>query len=348
MLLEKLYINEKRWPVHVLFWLLYSTFWLVVSSPDPFTTESITINSIFLAFNAIPAYANIYYLIPRLASHKKYILYFLLLIIITASSALLLSFALYHIPIFSNIELSFIEFSKNPRILSSVLGSVISSLIIVTGIKLLKQYLRLQQQNQEIEKIAMTTELKFLRSQLDPHFMFNALNNIYFLIKKDPDVAAEYLAQYSDIMKYQLYKSNESKIPLGEEIQFIENFMNISQLRKNNLTLTFEKPDHINGEMIAPLLLIPLIENAFKYVSDEKDLENNINIVIQLDQNQLDLKVQNTRAPQKTIGATDLSIGGIGLNNVTRRLELLYPNQHHLEISETTNQYAVDLQLTLI
>ncbi|MEM9821023.1 MAG: histidine kinase, partial [Bacteroidota bacterium] len=227
------------------------------------------------------------------------------------------------------------------------IGSVVTSMILVGGIKLVKRQLEMERQKQKAEKAALTSELKFLKSQLNPHFMFNALNNIYFLIKKDPDTAADALAKYSDILRYQIYHCNEPFIALREEVDFLENYIRISKLSKNRLTLNTDLPQQLNGEKIAPLVLIPFVENAFKHVSDEKDRLNQIDIELRVDQAQLQLKVENTFSQKLDKEEAVLKEGGVGLHNVKRRLELLYPKQYQLQFLEQQGTYKVDLKLSL-
>lgn len=337
---------QKKWLYHSLFWINYSGFWFLISAPRPFSFFSLYISLIYLFFNSVPAYINIYGLMPRYLYKKKFLTYlgsFLLTVSIFAvglGGILYKYFGLFEL----NMEMS--EFFK-PYILGSTFGSVLSSSFIVAGIKLVKRYWLIERQKQEAEKVALSSELKFLRSQLNPHFMFNALNNIYFLIKKDPEIAAEALATYSEILRYQLYDCNEKFISLKEEIDFLENYINISKLRKNRLKLSFQKPHTLNGEQIAPLLLVPLVENAFKHVSDEKNRQNLINIDIQLKQKNLVFHIENSTKPSEEKPDSPIKESGIGLSNVKRRLDLLYPGQYQLHHTQNDEVYTVNLSLPL-
>jgi len=334
---------QNRWVYHLLFWLVYSAFWHFISTPAPFTLNSLEISLVYLCCNAIPAYINIYGLMPRWLYPRHYLIYFVLFLVNVLVFSTLLGLILIYVFDFSDFENSL-----DPLIISSTFGSVLTAIVVVSGIKLVRQQLQLQQQKQASEKAALASELKFLKSQLNPHFMFNALNNIYFLIKKDPDVAAEALAKYSDILRYQLYDCNEKYISLEEEIAFLENYINIAQLRKNRLDLQLDLPKHINGEQIAPLMLVPFIENAFKHVSDDKDQVNQINIDINIIDKELVLCVKNTLSKSpKSQTLPYKEEGGIGLPNVRRRLDLLYPNQYKLNCEQQENFYQVHLKLPI-
>ena len=334
---------QMRWIYHLLFWVLYSGFWYFIFARGEYTLFGVGINLVYLVCNACPAYINIYGLMPRWLYTRKFVVYLLLLAINIAFFSLLLRFLLLHV-----FDLAAFENVLNTAIIGSTFGSVSSAVFIVSSIKLMKRQMELVRQKQAAEKSALSSELNFLKSQLNPHFMFNALNNIYFLIKKDPDTAADALAQYSDILRYQIYDCNEKYIPLQEEITFLQNYIQISQLRKNRLQLHVEFPQQLNGEKIAPLLLLPFIENAFKHVSDEKEQLNQINIRLQIVEQQLELLVDNTMKEAISTSSTLIKeASGIGLANVQRRLELLYPNQHTLTCKAQANQYMVYLKLPI-
>lgn len=337
---------RKKWVYHGLFWLIYTGFWHLISATDPFSLFSLLVNLTYLTFNSIPAYINIYGLMPRYLYQKRYTTYIALFILTVTIASLGLGWITYRYFGFFEISPELDNFFK-PYVLGSSFGSVISSSIIVAGIKLVKRYLEIERQKKEAEQTALSSELKFLKSQLNPHFMFNALNNIYFLIKKDPEVAAESLATYSDILRYQLYDCNEKYISLKEEINFLENYINISKLRKNRLELQFNKPENLNGEKIAPLLLAPLVENAFKHVSDEKDEKNYIDIDIQLAEKKLVFHVKNSMKKAEDTSEAPVKDSGIGLGNVKRRLDILYPGQYTWKQTEEDDIYSVNLSLPL-
>lgn len=191
----------------------------------------------------------------------------------------------------------------------------------------------------------LETEMKFLKSQINPHFLFNSLNNIYSLSYLKPEKTPENLLKLSEMLRYMLYECNEEKVPVSKEIAYLENFIHLKLLKDSrgmNVKTDFNKS--IGHLMVAPMLLIPFVENAFKH-SNIEDLENGwITIALDQEQDNLVFTVKNSN-PNKSY--TKDKAGGIGLPNVKRQLDLLYPNKHQLKIEETTNQYVVYLEIDL-
>ncbi len=191
----------------------------------------------------------------------------------------------------------------------------------------------------------LETEMKLLKSQINPHFLFNALNNIYSLSYLKPEKTPENLLKLSEMLRYMLYECNVDKVPLSKEVAYLENFIHLKLLKDSRgmkVTANLEKN---NGHlMIAPMLLIPFVENAFKH-SDVEDLENGwINIVLKYEKGKLIFTVENSNPEKKS---TKDDVGGIGLPNVKRQLDLLYPKKYELEIKETQNKYSVHLEIDL-
>jgi len=191
----------------------------------------------------------------------------------------------------------------------------------------------------------LETEMKLLKSQINPHFLFNALNNIYSLSYLDPEKTPENLLKLSEMLRYMLYECNVEKVPLSKEIAYLENFIHLKLLKDSRgmkVSTDFDKSaGHL---MVAPMLLIPFVENAFKH-SNVEDLKKGwINISLRYEEGKLLFNVENSNA-QKDF--TKDEIGGIGLPNVKRQLSLLYPNRHQLKIEETEERYAVHLEISL-
>lgn len=239
------------------------------------------------------------------------------------------------------------DFSANikGRIYDNVLPHI---LLVCTGaaFKLLNDQFRSQKQMLELVKEKSTAELNFLQSQMNPHFIFNSLNSVYFLIQKENIEARKTLIQFSDLLRYQLYDCNAPSVPIEKEVEFIRDYVRLQELRKDKqYNVQLKIGEEVKGVSIAPLLLIPFIENAFKHLSHYVDQVNYVNISIEKNSSLLKLCVQNSRDDhQKNTEPR----GGIGLNNVKRRLELLYPKKHELKIEKTDKEYLVKLELQLI
>jgi LytS/YehU family sensor histidine kinase len=229
---------------------------------------------------------------------------------------------------------------------SNSLPSSTASMTLAMSIKLTKKWIDTRKRERMLEKEKIETELKFLKSQFNPHFLFNTINSIFVLIHKDPAMASASLAKFSDLLRYQLYECNEHQIPLNHEITYLRNFIELEKLRQEKnvcveLNITPELPVDFS---IAPFILMPFIENAFKHVSHSLQ-SNRINIQLHTDQDQLFFKVVNSISSQDIASKEMIQHSGIGLKNVQRRLQLLYAGKHELTITREEDQYCVSLRL---
>ena len=196
-------------------------------------------------------------------------------------------------------------------------------------------------QKMEVEKLS--SELEYLKAQINPHFVFNSINTIYFQIDKQNTTARESLSAFSEMLRYQLYECNGKEIAIEKEIIYLKNYVELQRMRKDgNYTISFVVGQGLRGFTISPLLLIPFVENAFKHVSHHP-LKNEVRIQIDKHENTVELSVFNTKE-RKTINN---GYTGIGLNNVKRRLELLYKNRHELVIDNKADSYEVSLSLKI-
>lgn len=230
---------------------------------------------------------------------------------------------------------------------SNAFPSTIAAMTLGMSIKLGKNWLSAQRKQQILEKEKLETELKFLKSQFNPHFLFNTINSIFVLIDKNPVMASESLAKFSGLLRYQLYECNEAQIPLSREITYLKSFIELERLRQNDNIEIDVQIDPQNGSdlLIAPFILMPFIENAFKHVSVQQKRQNNIKIILHIQQNQLIFSVENTKSNMDT--QEFISYGGLGLKNVQRRLNILYPNKHNLNIQNLQDSFKIRLQLEL-
>lgn len=238
------------------------------------------------------------------------------------------------------------DFSANikARIYDNVLPHI---LLVSTGaaFKLLNDQLRSQKQMLALMKEKSDAELNFLQSQMNPHFIFNSLNSVYFLIQKENNEARKTLIQFSDLLRYQLYDCNAQSVPIEKEVEFLRDYVRLQELRKDKqYNVQLKIGEEVKGVSIAPLLLIPFIENAFKHLSHHIDQVNYVNVSIEKKSSLLTLCVQNSWDDHQK--KTEPR-GGIGLNNVKRRLELLYPKKHELKIEKTAKEFLVKLELQL-
>jgi LytS/YehU family sensor histidine kinase len=213
------------------------------------------------------------------------------------------------------------------------------------GLKSVFDYLQLQKKMVEIAKEKAEAELNFLKSQINPHFLFNSLNSVYFLINKKNGDARRALNKFSDMLRYQLYECNGDKIAIEKEISYLQDYVDLQKLRRDNHDeVQFTCSENVKGFLIEPLLLIPFVENSFKHLSHFLNREKNI-VKINADK----LNGEFHFSVTNTIEYTSLKkpVGGIGLINVKRRLELLYFGKHELQVNEETGIFKVDLKIKI-
>lgn len=206
--------------------------------------------------------------------------------------------------------------------------------------------LRFYYEHTKLQQAHLRSQLHFLQEQINPHFMFNVLNNIHILMQKDLELASAQLVKYSDILRYQLYNGKNEWVALKEEIQFLKDVIEVEKMRWGHSLKVQTQWNIIDGEkVIPPLLLITFIENAFKHVSRSLSETGHINILAEQQEGQLYLEVVNSKSikyPQQNKNAVT---SGIGLKNIKERLALLYPKKHNLIINETKERYSVQLYI---
>jgi len=344
---------------HLTFWAVYHFSWWAVfegsiaNAIDNITNPPYTVKyAFYVVIQALGVYFCLYYLIPRFLEKRKYWTFLSLMILTVAgmstviASGYLLTSELFNIPmaeLFKVDDPSLWLFIK-----SNSLPSCIGAMTLGMSIKLAKNYLQSQQKQQELEKEKLETELKFLRSQFNPHFLFNTINSIFVLINRDQVQASDSLAKFSSLLRYQLYECNEKEIPLNRELAYLESFIELEKLRlDHNFEIRVSLPTDQAGNLnIAPFLLMPFVENAFKHVSKKPDHVNWIKIDVSLEGEELHYQVSNSVSNEsKANDAVEFS--GLGLKNVERRLNLLYPGRHEFITKKDESAYLVQLKLKL-
>jgi two-component system, LytTR family, sensor kinase len=212
-----------------------------------------------------------------------------------------------------------------------------------SALYLSKQWYLQRQLIQKIEMEKLNTELEYLRAQINPHFLFNSLNTVYFQIDKHNQTARETLGKFSDMLRYQLYDCNRAEIDIEKEMAYLSNYVALQRLRMNeNYSIQLTVMENVSGFAIPPLLLLPLVENAFKHVSHFVDKQNEISITLSHHTRELQLIAVNTI---ESAPSTSQEAGGIGLKNVTRRLELLYGERFLLSNRKEDGRYKVILKI---
>ncbi len=328
-----------RWLFHVIFWFYWLILPILNSHFDEDTKRYQILITLFPATLAcLPFfYFNSEYLIKKLLPSGK---------ITTYLGSLLLLFIVF---LLSQYFIKIALITDRPvriydtRTLFPVLFILSMSTLYGFIIFMIGQ----QKHEKEQEEVRLKTELSFLRSQISPHFIFNVLNSIVYLIKKEPVNAEKVTLELSNLLRYMLYESEHKQVSLQKEIEYLENYIKLQHIRFGDdvvVNLTLEK--NTSDLFIEPMLLIPFVENAFKHgVGQVK--KPSIDIVLEIkDQNKLSFTVKNTKAVSSKVIAENQE-SGIGLKNVKRRVELLYINQHEFLVTETDHTFEVTLKLTL-
>jgi LytS/YehU family sensor histidine kinase len=304
-------------------------------------------------FPAFAVYFNLYFLIPRYLQKGRYGWYILFLALtIVASSSLIVPG--YYLSAWLDgrgaeklFGLTGDWNSFYHLVKEEPMKNTVAAITLAMSIKLTKNWIETQRRHQALEKEKLETELKFLKYQFNPHFLFNSINSIFFLIHKNPDMASASLAKFSELLRHQLYECNDQQIPLNKEITYLENFIELEKLRQNQgleVTLNLEEgyPPDLG---IAPFILMTFVENAFKHVSKHKDRTNWINIQLSITGMQLHVDISNSTSQEQLREV--INYGGIGLKNVQRRLDLIYPGQYKLDIQNNPERFMVKLDLQL-
>lgn len=221
---------------------------------------------------------------------------------------------------------------------------ILLNISIATIAYLVKKYLQETALRRELERLQVNTELSYLKAQINPHFFFNTLNNIYVLIDRNVEAARTAVLKLSSMMRYVLYDNTERNNTVADEIDFIENYIELMKLRlPKRITVKFHKPDYPIDLTIAPLILLPFVENAFKHgIPSNKEAE--ISISVEVQDQIMHFSVVN---PVPSKNGSGQEGPGIGIANTKRRLELLYPETHQFELKQDKNIFKVSLTINL-
>ena len=228
------------------------------------------------------------------------------------------------------------------KLLSSFFA-VYSIVGLAGAIKLIRTRRRQRDREQQLIREKLESELHFLRAQVNPHFFFNTLNNIYGLARKQSDQTADAVMRLSKLMRFILYECSGDQIPIAKEIKIIEDYIELEKLRYNErLEVNFEKNIDDQNQQIAPLLLLPFVENSFKHGASESRFQSKIDTCLEIKNQDLTFSIKNSKEPDH-----QKNTEGLGLQNVMRQLELVYPGNFLLEIDDQEKSFSVLLKINL-
>lgn len=334
-----------RFAWHLLFWVVvFVVYWLIYAGYQDRYREEFVMNLYMLPARIIGVYSLIYLILP-LATRKKQ---FVLFGIVVAIHALFYGFLIYATFYLVNPYPRFYDFSQQPLFnFPKILTKSISDYalpVFAAIIVLFKKWYLDELTRKKLAEEKLEAELNFLKAQVHPHFLFNTLNNLYALTLTKSDKTPDIVLKLSDLLDYMIYKSNADFVPLEKELEIIEGYIELEKMRYNKrLDLNYKVTGPVGGHQVAPLILLPFIENCFKHGASKDRSNPHIDIQLEISTDHLYLRAFNSLPLKKE--KDEQKNEGIGLKNVKRRLELLYPGKHELKIKEEEQEFTVELKI---
>jgi sensor histidine kinase YesM len=349
-MIERILSAQNRIYYHILFWLGYILFYTVLwgSYEDNYWDQFQQL-LFLLPWKIIPTYITLYYLMPKYLYPKRMAMYIGLSVVLALAMALIDRYMnwryLYHW-FYPEEEHWKTPVLYLPKILNSLIA-VYTPVFVAMAIKLQRFYYQKEQINQALVKEKMETELKFLKAQIHPHFLFNTLNSIYSLSLEKSSKTPDAVLGLSKFLDYMLYECNDRFITVEKEWEELMNLVALEQLRYGDkLTISTHIENDSSETFIPPLLLLPFVENAFKHGADTLIDDSYISIELKLVNQQLHFVVENSKSSIEEDNGLDTD-KNIGLKNVKRRLVLFFPDKHQLDIQEEPDRFLVSLNIDL-
>ena len=333
-------LNQKRILQHAAFWMSFILLFVVIYGPVFNNFPWLFLSSmVMLPFTMALVYLINYRILPAYLREKKYFRLALVLLLILAIEPLMIRML---VMVLSGEEISIkslVDYNLLPFYFET--GLIV---FIAFSIKLFKLSIREKEEKSQLEKQKLQAELMALRSQLNAHFLFNTLNNLYGLAMKKSDRTPEGILMLSEMLNFVLYECSTEDYTLKKELGFIDNYIELEKLRYGKrLEIKMVKELEDEDSRIAPLLLFPFVENSFKHGASKMIRDVWITIRVRTHEGSLTFEVDNSRTLAS--GAHSANGGGVGLENVKKRLEILYPRQHSLLIHEEENTFSVSLNI---
>jgi two-component system, LytTR family, sensor histidine kinase AlgZ len=343
--MQSLFQRNRVLLLHLSFWCVYlSFFFYQISShqrsPEINWGQVLIIVSVQLTFAILIAYLNYFYFLPRFLVHKNVWLYLVELAVpFTIIMFTRLHLQRYLLDGYTHRE----EYLYEPRFVVQVIAINLFIVIFVGLIRFAVDWFELESKQKAVENERLIAELNFLKAQINPHFLFNTLNNLYSLAYTKSSNTTEVIAKLSQMMRYMIYDTNHPFVPLNKEIEYMQNYISLEQLRLNNeIPITFEVTGDTDNVLITPLIFITFLENAFKHGISNNHAGAWITISITLKDKECTYEVKNSK-----IVAVKEGKSGIGLQNVQRRLALSYPDRYVLTTDDQPDYYFVQLKILL-
>lgn len=334
--------------MHLSFWCVYLSFFIYQVSayqrgPEIDWLRVLIVVSIQVFFAMILGYLNYFIFLPRFLKDKngwRYALVFL----VTFAAILTLRFAVerYVITSFPGDT----AYLYRTRFMVQVITTNFFIVVFLGMIRFAVDWFEFENIQKNVENEKLTAELNFLKAQINPHFLFNTLNNLYYLAYTKSPNTTEVIAKLSQMMRYMIYDSNYQKVPLNKEIEYMQNYISLERLRLNNqIPIDLKIEGQVQNALITPLIFITFLENAFKHGVSNNNKDAWVRAYIHMNGKVCTYEVENSKLPNAKPEAETKS--GIGLQNVKRRLELSYPEKYELSVNDLPDRYRVQLKIEL-
>ena len=351
------YFTNNRLALHIVFWLVFAVFYSFIYGPNyhSFTLKFMH-TLLLLPITIVASYFTMFVLIDKLLLKNKYT-FFILALVLSSLFFTFVQVCSYYFFIFPilypkydlsgllNLERFLIELLRLYAIVT--LATVLKLLrhwsrMKSANIQLSEKNFRAELQIKEIEKQKLQAELDALKSQLNPHFLFNVLNNIYSNSLLKSDTTPFIVLKLSNLMSYILYDCKTEKVSLRKEVEFIKNYIDLEKIRlESDIEITFNI-NNISQVLIPPLLFIPLVENAFKHGIGSNPTIKYISLTIEIIDDKLIFRLVNSKGIFENKNK-NYNKGGIGIENVTKRLALLYPGLHNIRVTDKDDNYEIEI-----
>ncbi len=332
--------------LHLSFWCFYCSFYMYAYSSRPGREINmprlLTFSALQLSFAMLVAYLNNFILLPRFLRHQKIWKYFLEFVI----PFIVLILLRVHLQRYLVDEYTHHEryFYSTFYIVQLSFDTILIT-IFVGMLRFAVGWFELESTRKQLENDKLANELKFLKAQINPHFLFNTLNNLYYLAYSHSANTTEVIAKLSQMMRYMIYDSNYPKVPLSKEIEYMQNYISLERLRLNNeVPIDFRIEGSTENILVTPLIFITFLENAFKHGVSANTSGSWVKIHFQVKGNEIVYTVENTKLKNTS---PEKEKSGFGLQNLQRRLELIYPDMYQLKTNDLPDRYFVQLNLLL-
>jgi two-component system, LytTR family, sensor kinase len=337
------WIFKNRLFLHGLFWVAHVVFYATLyGSFEENYRQTFTEELIFLPGRMLFTYFVLYFLLPRYILKGQYTAFIVIFLVSSFAAGILQRYIAFQI----DYPLYYPEALKDPffyfpKIVKSFVG-IYPVVFTALTIKLLKYWYANQQAQQVLNKEKLEAELKFLKTQIHPHFLFNTLNNLYALTLKKSEKAPEMVLKLSELINYMLYECTADEVPLSKEVKFIQSYISIEKMRYGDkLEIDVRVTGDTANSRIAPMIILPFVENCFKHGASEELQQAWVTVQIEATPETILIKVENSKAYSEN----NHNGTGIGVQNVKRRLSLMYPDRHELKILDGQETFLVILTI---